>query len=238
MRLALLHTNDFHGTLTPSKAAFIAQLRRKINDLYFDSGDCIKTGNLGIPLRPEIAWELLAQAGCAASVPGNRESHVLASGFRAKIEGHQHPLICANLRQRDGSRPLPENITLEENGLSIGIFGVMVPMVTKKMATQAASAFLWDPPIESAQEQVSKLRSNVDCLVALTHIGFKADQHLASACPEIDIILGGHSHTILETPLQVGDTFICQGGSHGKFVGHYEWKGRGKLEGRLVPLGP
>jgi len=233
---ALLHTNDFHGALTPEKAQLIAERKKKLNALYFDSGDCIKTGNLGIPLRPEIAWELLAFAGCSASVPGNRESHVLASAFRAKMEGHKQPIVCANLRERDGSRPLTDHLILEHDESTIGVFGVMVPMVTSRMATQKASAYLWDSPIESAQEQVLILRSQVDCLIALTHIGFKTDQHLATICPEIDIILGGHSHTVLQTPLRMGDTFICQGGSHGKFFGQYHWKGRGNLEGGLEAL--
>ncbi len=236
MSLDLLHTNDFHGALTDSGADFIAMLRQQLGAIYFDSGDCVKSGNLGVPLRPEKAWSLLAKAGCAASVPGNRESHVLSAAFDAKLEGHSHPILCANLGRKDGSRPLPANTILTHENIRIGVFGVMVAMVTPRMATQAASAFLWDPPIESAQKQVQELRAKVDCLVALTHIGFKNDQLLAAACPEIDIILGGHSHTVLEAPLLVGETYICQGGAHGRFIGQYRWAKRGKMEGKLVPL--
>lgn len=232
MSLALLHTNDFHGTLTLEKARDIAALKAELGALYFDSGDCIKTGNLGVPLRPEKAWELLHLAGCDAGTLGNRETHVLASAFKAKLEGHRHPLLCANLRCKDGTRPLPEHVILG----NVGVFGVMVPMVTERMATQAASAYLWDPPITTAKRKVEELRGQVDCLIALTHIGFKKDQELAAVCPEIDVILGGHSHTDLQHPLRMGDTFICQGGSHGKFIGRYEWAGRGQLDGSLHAL--
>ena len=45
----------------------------------------------------------------------------------------------------------------------------------------------------------------MDCLIALTHIGFKTDQQLAAECPEIDIILGAHSHTVLEIPVRAGE---------------------------------
>ncbi len=234
MRLGILHTNDFHGTLTPAKADSIASL--KIADtLYFDTGDCIKTGNLGIPLKPEKAWELLARAKCDAGVLGNRETHVLPAAFRAKIEGHVHPLLCANLRGKDGSRPLPAHQVFTVSGLRVGVFGVMVPMVTERMATKSASAYLWDPPLAVATEQVSELRDQVDCLIALTHIGHKQDLVLAESRPEIDLILGGHSHTVISSPELVGKTWICQGGSHGKFVGKYEWV-NGHLSGALLSL--
>jgi 2',3'-cyclic-nucleotide 2'-phosphodiesterase (5'-nucleotidase family) len=234
--LAILHTNDFHGTLTPEKADFLRQLKGQRGAIYFDTGDCIKTGNLGIPLRNEPAWGLLAEAGCDAGVLGNRETHVLGSAFRAKIEGHVHPLLVSNLRCRDGSRPLPSNHIFEHSGVRVGVFGVMVPMVTEKMKTQAASAYLWDPPLAAAEEQVRELRAQVDCLIALTHIGYKNDLILAERCPGIDIILGGHSHTVLAHPERVGSTWICQGGSHGRYVGSYTWAD-GELTGELLPLG-
>lgn len=233
MPLIVLHTNDFHGTLDEAKADRLRNL--KADGLYFDTGDCIKTGNLGIPTRQEPAWRLLARAGCDASVLGNRETHILAAAFRAKIEGHAHPVLCANLRAKDGSRPLPASVVVERNGLKVGVFGVMVPMVTERMRTQAASAFLWDPPIQAAREAVGTLRDQCDVLIALTHIGHRQDHALAEAVPDIDIVLGGHSHTVLEQPEQVGRTWICQGGSHGRFVGRYVWDLR-SFRGGLMPL--
>ena len=201
--------------------------------LYFDSGDCIRAGNLGVPLKPEEAWALLDQAGCDASVLGNRETHLLPSAFKAKLEGHRHPILVANLRAKDGSRPLAANLILVHAGLRVGVFGIMVPMVTERTAAKAASAYLWDPPLAEAQKQAKALRADVDCLIALTHIGFKQDQALAELCPDIDIILGGHSHTVLEQPVRVGRTFVCQGGSHGRFIGIYDWRRRGDMSGGL-----
>ena len=234
--LVLLHTNDFHGALTEPKARFIATLKAaEPGSLYFDTGDCIKTGNLGVPLKHEPAWDLLEIAGCDAGVLGNRETHVLPAAFKAKIEGHKHPLLCANLRSKDGSTPLPSHEFFLRNRIRVGVFGVMVPMVTSRMATSGASAYLWDDPIKAACNEVAELRSRVECLIALTHIGYKQDLELAEECPEIDVILGGHSHTVIETPLRVGGVWVCQGGSHGRFVGRYEWD-EGDLSGGLVPL--
>lgn len=236
--MRILHTNDFHGALDPPRVAALRRLKTESPDtLYFDSGDAIRTGNLGVPLKPEVAWERLAEAGCDASVLGNRETHILPAAFRAKLEGHRHPVLCANLVAKGGKPPLPPWVILECAGQRVGVFGVMVPMVTRRMKTQAASAYLWDDPLEAAEDAVSVLRNQVDVIVALTHIGHRRDQALAESVPGIDIILGGHSHTVLNEPERVGRTWIAQGGSHGRFVGVYGWDGE-QLTGRLEPLDP
>ncbi len=251
MSVPFLHTNDFHGRLTPELADAIRARKEALGALYVDCGDCIKTGNLGIPLRREEAWENLARAGCDVGTIGNRETHILTKVFEAKIDGHQHPLLVANMRSKKlplappgergpggegtpGNSILPSTLILTHNGLKIGFFGVMVPMVTERMKTQAASAFLWDSPIETARRIVPELRKTCDLVVALTHIGHRQDRLLAETVAGIDIIFGAHSHTVLESPERVGNTWIAQGGSHGRFYGEYVWDKA--LTGHLVRL--
>lgn len=237
MDLTILHTNDLHGQLKPELAEKIRLLREREDALYFDSGDAVSYGNLAIPLGPDPCWPLLAEAGCHAGVPGNRESHVLLKTFRAKLEGARHPLVCANLFDRKGELILPASLTLEHKGIKVGVIGVMVPMVTRRMASQAASQLLWEAPIPHAKAEAQKLRNEVDLLIALTHIGFKNDQELAAAVPEIDLILGGHSHNVIEDPVRIGNTFICQGGSHARFLGKYIWrKDEGLAGAELIKL--
>lgn len=206
--------------------------------LLLDSGDCIKAGNLAIPVAEDPAWERLARAGCAAGVPGNRESHPLRAGFEAKLRGVRHPLACANLRYRKpADPPLPPSIVLEHGGVTVGVVGVMVPMVTERMASAKMSAYLWDEPIPAACEAGRELRARVDVLIALTHIGHRQDLELAERCPEFDLVLGGHSHTVVDPPVRVGDTWVCQGGSHARFAGLYRWEqGEGLVGAELVGL--
>lgn len=232
--LRILHTNDFHGSLTEAKADRIRSLKGD-NALYFDTGDCIKAGNLAIPLKPEVAWPLLQRAGCDASVPGNRESHVLRSAVDAKFAGHEHPILCSNWIDKRGELVFERCRLFDLNGVKVGVFGVMVPIVTRKMATAPASQFLWENPITTAQHLAEELRAQVDLIIALTHIGVSRDRELAESGAPINIILGGHSHTVLEAPEQIGSTWIAQGGSHGRFVGNYHWDGK-SLNGHLEPL--
>lgn len=223
--ITILQTNDFHGKLTPEIARRIRAMKEQDDAIYFDCGDVIRTGNLAIPLRREPAWDLLEVAGCDAGVPGNRESHVISSALGAKLDGARHPLLCANMHAKKGGLPasIRPNLVLEKNGRRIGVFGVMVPMVTERMATQAASAYLWSNPIAVAKEQVALLAPEVDDIVALTHIGIAQDRLLAHTCPEIRLIFGGHSHSVLREPEHVGDTLIFQAGSHGRFIGRYRF---------------
>jgi len=127
-------------------------------------------------------------------------------------------------------------LILDINGMKVGIFAVMVAMVTERMATRVASQFLWDDPIKTAQHLARELRPQVDCLIALTHIGYKKDILLAQACPEIDIIFGGHSHTVLESAEMVGKTAICQAGSHGRFAGVCTLTETNSVKYELKPL--
>lgn len=234
MPLRILHTNDLHGKLTPQAAERLRALDR---DLFVDSGDCIATGNLGVPLVAEKAWKFLAEAGCDVGTLGNRETHVLESAFRMKIEGCRHTLVCANLSTRDGRRVLPPSATFERAGLRIGVVGVMVPMVTDRMKSRHLSAYLWSAPIPAVAAEARRIRESVDVLVAITHIGHTQDRELATACPEIDVILGGHSHTVLDAPQRIGKVWICQGGSHGRYVGSYEWTpGIGMTGAELIAL--
>ncbi len=232
-QITFLHTNDLHGALNKEKYESLLVHRNQC-DLYIDSGDSIKTGNLGIPTRQDPAWEFFSQLHCSAGTIGNRETHVVEKIFKDKIGGCTHPLLCSNMFDRSGNLVLLPNTILDSKGMRIGLFGVSVAMVTERMLTQRASAFLWEPPIDCAINQVKILRPECDLLIAITHIGLPQDRVLAQKCPEIDIIFGGHSHSVLQEPEVVNSVAICHGGSHGRFFGMYSWN-EGKFTGNLLP---
>ncbi|MFN3729908.1 MAG: metallophosphoesterase [Fimbriimonadaceae bacterium] len=235
-RLTILHTNDFHGMAKGERLERLREARKRAN-LYFDCGDAIQAGNLAIPLSPDPVWPALGELRCSASVPGNRESHILELGLNAKLNGLRHPILCANWHDREGNLIFPPTMSAFVNRHRIGVFGVMLPMVTPNMRTSAASAFLWSSPIIAAQTVMAELTEEPEVLIALTHLGLRSDRELADACPEIDLILGGHSHDILDPPEVRGKTVIGQVGSHARFAGLYTWEyGRGLVDFELIPL--
>ncbi|MCX7926198.1 MAG: hypothetical protein N2554_10365 [Fimbriimonadales bacterium] len=212
MRIALLHTNDAHNRWNEAFVAQLRELKAQHNALLLDSGDCIRSGNIGIPLRPEPAWDWMRQAGYDAITIGNREFHITAGGFLAKTRGAPCPLLCANIRPKQPDTPLPVQPVwrTEHQGVRVAVLGLTVPMVTPRMKTAALSAYLFDSPIEAAKRWLPRLRPEADLLIALTHIGVSQDRLLAEACPELDLILGGHSHTPISPPEQVNGVWMSQ----------------------------
>lgn len=241
--MIFLHTNDLHGKLTAAAAEVIAELRNDA-DFYFDGGDCVKAGNMAAPRSPEPVWSLLEACRCSASVPGNREFHISAAGFRAKLAGCVHPVVCANLKWNGDPRglllasadpaavdPLLPEVVFED----VGVFGLMVPMVTARMAARHISAFVNTSPVDEAQACVQRLRGEGKTVICLSHLGASKDRDLAAKVDGIDIIFGGHSHDLLDPPIKVGSTWICQSGSYAHQVGRYRYEG-GDLKAEFIPL--
>lgn len=110
------------------------------------------------------------------------------------------------------------------NRFRIVVFGLTVPMVTARMLARKVSAYLFDDPLATAALLVPHLRKEYkpDLMVALTHIGIAQDRELARNVPDIDLIIGGHTHVVLEQGERIGNTLIAQAGSHGRFVGRVD----------------
>lgn len=223
-----------HGTLTDEVFAQLSALRQSV-DVYVDSGDCIRTGNLGVPLATDPVWSKFEPLKLDVSVLGNRETHPLGGAFEKKIQGASHKIVVANMALANGEPVFSHGWKTTVNNIRIGFFGVMVPMATEAKRDKALWAHRWTQPIPVGVDCAKAMRPDVDLLIAITHIGHQRDVELARAAPEIDIIFGGHSHTILPEPIVEGRTYICQGGSHNRFAGVYEWSD-GVLTGGLRPL--
>jgi 2',3'-cyclic-nucleotide 2'-phosphodiesterase (5'-nucleotidase family) len=223
-RVQILHTNDFHNNLKGARAEALARLKATLSAdmLFLDAGDAISAGNVGVRLTGEPILDLMSDLGYDALTMGNREFHIAENCLRLKINRAKFPVLCANMRRKGGSdAPLPTQPHLLKtlpNGLRVGVFGLTVPMVTEKMAARAVSAFLFDDPIQAAKKQIEELRPQVDVLIALTHIGIREDERLAGACPEIDLIIGGHSHVVLTEPERNFGVPIVQAGWFARYA--------------------
>lgn len=256
MRLTLVHTSDLHGRMDERRAQKLKNLAEEA-DLYLDSGDVVRFGNVAVPLSPDATWGWMSQAGCLAGVPGNREFHVLSQVFRKKLQGCQHLLLAANLHWNGPARkPLLSGEVLRYRGNrvrvlrlekksplpgavvwnGVGILGLMVPMVTSRMLARKVSAFWHTSPEESAGLWIPLLQKECDVLIALCHLGLDQEKHLASTVSGIHIILGGHTHETLPQPIRVKETWIAHSGSHGRWAGFYRWE-NGRLTGEIVSLG-
>ena len=244
--LIVLHTNDFHNHFSPAQAAFIQSEKAKYeNVLLLDSGDAISAGNVGVRPGGEPILTLMAETGYNAMTLGNREFHVADALLRLKLNKAAFPVLCANIRWREDKGEtlpvMPSRTKTLPNGLRVAVFGLTVPMVTPRMTARLVSAFVFDDPVEAAKAQIARLRPDADILIALTHIGLREDERLAAACPDLDLIIGGHSHNKLPEPSVVNGVPIVQAGWFGHYLGETtltldEAGVKPAVTGRLVDL--
>jgi 2',3'-cyclic-nucleotide 2'-phosphodiesterase (5'-nucleotidase family) len=250
--LTVLHTNDLHGKLSERAGEIIAREKLSAdNCLLLDAGDAVPSGNIYYRPGGDAILARMSDLGYDAMAIGNREFHFLEVGLRSKVKLARFPVLCANLRGRgqsdfdvpsvDDGAPtnVRASIDLDKSGLRVAVFGLTVPMITRKMLAGKVSPFWFEDPIEAAARIVPELRSRADLLIALTHIGMQSDIELANALPDIDLIVGGHTHALMEKPRMVGRTAIVQAGWWGHCLGRIEvtmTTSGPSLSGRLIDL--
>jgi 2',3'-cyclic-nucleotide 2'-phosphodiesterase (5'-nucleotidase family) len=238
----LLHTNDHHNHFTEAHSARLSLERAELgsNGLLLDAGDAVGSGNVTFRPGGEPVLDLMNAAGYDAMTIGNREFHFSRVGFQTKISRANFPVLCANVRPKDGGEPLTvPSVSFSSGGKRIVIFGLTVPMITERMLVRKVSAFVFDDPLAIGKELAQKLRPEADLLICLSHIGLKKDRALAEATPEIDLIIGGHTHATLPEGERVGNTLIVQAGSFSKLLGTVDinWtEGAPSLTANLRPL--
>ena len=116
-----------------------------------------------------------------------------------------------------------EYVIVEKKGIKVGIFGLM----GKEADAYAPTALVeFTDQIERAKEVVKKLKEEgAELIICLSHSGTSEkekeseDEILAKEVPDIDVIISGHTHTVLEEPIIVGNTIIGSAGSRGMYLG-------------------
>lgn len=207
--------------------------------LLFSAGDILGGPAFGwLPLLDGMAPELtlFQKMGYDAVTIGNHEfdygSEVFANYLKAAgyPEASSQTVILGTNVNPPSDHPISQLgirnhfIKELENGLKIGIFGLIGLDAISKTAHPEPVTF--DDPVESARAAVEELtRQGADLLIAVTHSGVHEDRFLAQSVPEIDVIVGGHSHTPLYQPITEGKTVIVQAGNHLNYLGilELEW---------------
>lgn len=247
--LHLLHTNDMHNKLTPQKATFIAGLKRHFEPdvLLLDAGDAVGAGNLGARGKEPILT-LMAEAGYDAMAMGNRESHPTQAALQKKLKDARVPVLAANLRARKefrAPRIVEEYFTIEmgeedEEEFLVTVFG-LAPQITPPDSFWAKMTdYVFDDPLKTGPGLAKKLRPETDVLIALTHIGYDSDILLA-ASPDIDLIIGGHSHRAVMPPERHGHAYVAATAAFATHIGHLtvtvgDGGGITAIDGELIPL--
>ncbi|MGN0351570.1 MAG: bifunctional metallophosphatase/5'-nucleotidase [Roseburia sp.] len=136
---------------------------------------------------------------------------------------------------------------VEKDGVKIALIGVFGE---DALACAPTCALLFRDASEAVKETIEEIKAteDVDMYVCVSHSGTNQedeskseDEILAKAVPELDLIVSGHTHTVLEEPIQHGDTYIVSPGEYGKYLGSFSMTqkedGRWNLEDyQLIPI--
>jgi 5'-nucleotidase len=228
--LTILHTNDLHGhyDLALRQSALIKKrklelLRQGENVIVLDGGDHMDMSmNECLATSGGIHLEMLSTTGYDAMSVGNNELLRLP---KDKIRQLSHeskvPWLLLNLEESDGSQigGTKETIMLEVgNQLKIGLFGATDQF---EDTYESKHGFRNRDTVNAIKQAVEKLRNDgANLIIFLSHMGYDVDLELAKQLSGVvDVIVGAHTHTVLNQPEVVSNVIIVQAGSYGQYLG-------------------
>ena len=239
--IRILYINDFHGFAEGYKpyggdevlggAAYLAALaetrRREKPSLFVAAGDMIQGSNWTNQFEGASVIELMNAMHFDLMVVGNHEFDFGQEILAKRVCEAHFPVLGTNV---EGMEVLRTCLVQKVGDVKVGVIGVVAEdtPVTTHPRNVAGLRFL--PPAATVRNYLERMRGQVDVIVILSHLGLNADVQLARDVPDIDVIVGGHSHTRIDTPMRVGKTTIVQAFEHGKVLGVLDLKlDNGKL---------
>jgi 2',3'-cyclic-nucleotide 2'-phosphodiesterase (5'-nucleotidase family) len=194
-------------------------------------------------LKEASELRLLGKMGYDVVTFGNHDFDFHADGLARMLQAAQDKskqlpaLVASNvifskndpgdaaLRQEFKKYPVKEYTVIERNGIRIGIFGIMGNDAADD--TPFAKPVKFADPIRTAKRIAGILqdKEKVDMIICLSHSGTSPvkskseDEILAKKVPEIDVIISGHTHTVLPQPIIIGKTIIVSSGCYSEYLG-------------------
>ena len=252
--LTILHTNDFHARFEPiSKydsgcseednqagscfggsarlmTAITAARASSNNTVLFDGGDQFQGTLFYTYYKGALAAEMMNKMGYDAMTVGNHEFDDGPEVLRGFMDAVTFPVLMSNADFSGEallSDKLLKSTVIERGGEKIGLIG-LTPVDTDELSSPGKNV-IFTPPADAVQNEVDKLTAEgVNKIIVLSHSGYAVDQQIAAATTGVDVIVGGHSHTLLSNsvegaagpyPTMVNGVPIVQAYGYGKFLG-------------------
>ncbi len=270
-RITILHTNDTHSHIDPMadddpknpnmggaarRATLVEAIRRENpNTLLLDAGDIFQGTPYFNYYGGELEFRVMSMMNYDLATLGNHDFDNGIDGFYKQLPHAKFDFVSANY---DFKNTVLDGIVkpykiFNVDGIKIGIFGLGVELqglVDKKLYKET----VYNDPISVAQDMSRILKTDEGCdlVLCLSHLGFAyknedkvSDLTLARATKNIDLIIGGHTHTFLSKPhiaqnLDGEDVMVNQVGCYGINLGQIDFyfeKGKKTAQGRTINVG-
>lgn len=253
--LTILHTNDVHSYIDPfpanhprnpnmggvvRRAALIDTIRKENpNVLLLDAGDIFQGTPYFNYYGGELEFKLMSMMKYDLSTIGNHDFDNGVEGLSAQMPHATFEFVSANYDFKntvmDGFVK-PYKI-FNKNGIKVGVFGLgieLTGLVDKAMYKET----VYNDPVAAAQDMVRILKKENKCdlVICLSHLGYNykdepnklCDLKLAAITQDIDLIIGGHTHTFLDKPtivknLNGKEVLVNQVGCYGINLGRIDF---------------
>ena len=253
--ITILHTNDTHSQIEPFKpnhprnpnqggvarrAAIIAQIRTENkNTLLLDAGDIFQGTPYFNYFGGALEFKLMSMLKYDVATIGNHDFDNAIDGLYKQLPNAKFDFVSANYNFENtvlDTHVKPYRIIVKE-GIKIGIFGLGIELeglVSKKMYKETG----YLNPLEITQDITNKLKNEEKCdlIICLSHLGYYyknnpdkiSDLNLAKITKNIDLIIGGHTHTFLPKPTLVKNIdgkniLVNQVGAYGINLGRIDF---------------
>ncbi len=232
LRVTILQLNDVYQTLPMDNGksgglARVATLRKKImaespNTLFLLAGDTISPSVASSVFKGEqmiAAWNSM---GLDYSVLGNHEFDFGPDELLKRMKESKFVWLGSNVIDRRTNKPfggMPPFAVRSFGGVKIGIFGLLTTDTATSSKPGPDVRFV--NPVLAAKDIVKKLRKEgAQIIIAITHLAMSEDKELAQRVPQIDVIIGGHEHELLQS--HAGRTPIFKWGQDARTLGRID----------------
>jgi 5'-nucleotidase/UDP-sugar diphosphatase len=245
--LTILHWNDFHSQNIPFKVVirdsikgrdsvyymggtatllgYIHQLKGNRGDVaVLNAGDDFQGTPISSITRGRSQIELMNIIDPDAMTLGNHEFDYGLQNLENDLSLAHFPILNANIFDERSGRNFQEPYLMKTFGnVKVGIIGLIAPDLPILTMREALKGLRMLNHVQVARKYITELKKqHVNLIVVLSHIGVDADKALADSIPDIDVIVGGHSHTSLFQPIKRRHTIICQAGARGRWIGELD----------------
>jgi len=222
-KLTILHTNDVHSRVDPfpmdgsrneglggvvRRAKLIDSIRNEEeNVLLLDSGDIFQGTPYFNFFGGEIEMKCMTEMSYDVATMGNHDFDAGIDGFIKQLQHADFPFVMSNYQVQDTalSEHLVDYVIKEIGGIQVGIFGLGIELEGLVPVT-LSKGVIYQDPITQAQRVANRLKYEEKCdvVICLSHLGYSyredkvSDVVLAKETDNIDLILGGHTHTFLK----------------------------------------
>ncbi|WP_273334430.1 bifunctional metallophosphatase/5'-nucleotidase [Dictyoglomus turgidum] len=244
IEIKILHINDFHGRLQPyivksisetipvGGGAYLSYLineeRSKNPDgtILLSAGDMFQGTPISNIFKGEPVIKMMNYLKFDAMTIGNHEFDWGQELLQTWIKNSNFPYLASNIIKNGDYLPnVKPYVILERKGLKIAIIGLTTPETAYIVKPDYVKDLTFLEPEKVLPNLIKEVKEKgAQLIVVLSHLGYDADKKLAENVQGIDVIVGGHSHTVVTKPTIVRGTIIVQAGYNGIYLGVLDLK--------------